>query len=165
MTFREISKPEFTALSPAMFSILAENMQKLHPDESVTADDLANWTKWHEKRFGESIFIVFESSDALAGYLQYSLASGCLFVEEIEIAPEYQRRFGVLGGLFGYMRGKIPNDIVRIAAYINKSNHISRRAAERLGMCASGENSTGTSLLYEGDISDAFGFCKPRHGE
>ena len=70
----------------------------------------------------------------------------------MEIMPSYQVRFGVLSGLFRFMRYRIPDNITSVSAYISKNNPRSCRIAEKLGLSADRENASATSFLYSGDI-------------
>lgn len=110
------------------------------------------WLKYQNDHFYEKVFIIFEDGDTLAGYFQYSFIGDNLIIEEMEIMPSYQVRFGVLSGLFRFMRYRIPDNITSVSAYISKNNPRSCRIAEKLGLSADRENASATSFLYSGDI-------------
>ena len=75
-----------------------------------------------------------------------------LFIEEIEIRPDYQVRYNILGSLLRFIREKIPDHITTLSAYINKNNPRSYTVAEKLGLSAVAETASGKSLLYSGDL-------------
>ena len=152
MLFKEINKQEFDELAPEMFLILSSNMKNIKPENIISDDNFLIWLNYQKEHFCEKVFIIFEDGDTLVGYFQYSFSNETLLIEEIEIAPNYQARFGVLGGLFRFMRYRIPDNIIRISAYINKNNPRSHRIAEKLGLSAVKENVSGTSFLYSGEI-------------
>ena len=152
MQFKEINLQEFDQYAPGMFSILAANMMQIHPEETVTGDDFIRWAAFQREHFSEKTFVVFMDGDILAGYFQYALRGNDLFVEEIEIRPEYQVRYNILGRLLRFMRDRIPEHITTLSAYINKNNPRSYTVAEKLGLSVAAESASGKSLLYSGDI-------------
>ncbi len=152
MLFREINKREFDELAPKMFLILSSNMNVIHPEGVLPDDNFFVWFKYHRERLSEKVFIVFEDKNTLIGYFQYSIADDSLLIEEIEIIPSYQAKFGVLSGLFRFMRHRIPDNITNVYAYISKNNPKSCKLANKLGLSAVKENVSGTSFLYSGEI-------------
>ena len=152
MQYKEISLQELDRYAPEMFSILSSNMALIHPEETVSGDDYALWKAYQQEHFSEKTFIVFEDGDTLAGYVQYSLRDQDLFIEEIEIRPDYQVRYNILGSLLRFIRERIPDHITTLFAYINKNNPRSYTVAEKLGLSAVAETVSGKSLLYSGDI-------------
>ncbi|MBR5961996.1 MAG: GNAT family N-acetyltransferase [Clostridia bacterium] len=152
MRYKEISLREFDQYASGMFSILASNMLLIHPEESVAEDDFTAWKTYQQEHFSEKTFIVFEDGGTLAGYFQYSLRDHDFFIEEIEIRPDYQVRYNILGSLLRFVRDSIPDHITTLSAYINKDNPRSYRVAETLGLSVVLESASGKSLLYSGDI-------------
>ena len=100
MLFKEINKRDFDKLALKMFSILSSNMEIINSKETISDDDFSIWLKYQNDHFYEKVFIIFEDGDTLAGYFQYSFIGDNLIIEEMEIMPSYQVRFGVLSGLF-----------------------------------------------------------------
>ncbi|MBP5726104.1 MAG: hypothetical protein J6Y48_03410 [Clostridia bacterium] len=152
MQYKEINLQEFDQYAPEMFSVLAANMMQIHPEETVTGDDFTRWAAFQREHFSEKTFVVFTDGDILAGYFQYALRDHDLFIEEIEIRPEYQVRYNILGSLLRFMRERIPDHITTLSAYISKNNPRSYTVAEKLGLKAAAESASGKSLLYSGDI-------------
>lgn len=152
MLFKEINKRDFDKLALKMFSILSSNMEIINSKETISDDDFSIWLKYQNDHFYEKVFIIFEDGDTLAGYFQYSFIGDNLIIEEMEIMPSYQVHFGVLSGLFRFMRYRIPDNITSVSAYISKNNPRSCRIAEKLGLSADRENASATSFLYSGDI-------------
>ena len=152
MLFKEINKHEFDELAHKMFLILSSNMKIINPKEILLEDNFLIWLKYQREHFNEKVFIIFEDKNTIIGYFQYSIVDDNLLIEEIEIMPSYQVHFGVLGGLFRFMRYRIPDNITRVSAYISKSNPRSYRLAEKLGLSIVKENISGTSFLYSGEI-------------
>ena len=152
MLFKEINKRDFDKLALKMFSILSSNMEIINPKEIILDDNFLIWLKYQKEHFREKVFIIFEDGDTLVGYFQYSFIDDNLLIEEIEIMPSYQVRFGVLSGLFRFMRYRIPDNITSVSAYISKNNPRSHRIAEELGLSVIKENASGTSFLYSGEI-------------
>lgn len=152
MLFKEINKQEFDELAPKIFSILSSNMEIINPKETILDDNFLIWLKYQKEHFHEKVFIIFENGDTLAGYFQYSFIYDSLLIEEIEIMPSYQVRFGVLSGLFRFMRHRIPDNITSVSAYVSKNNPRSCRIAKKLGLSVVEENASRTSFLYSGDF-------------
>lgn len=152
MLFKQINEKEFYEVAPKMFLILSSNMRIIKPQGTLSDDNFSDWLKYQKQHFSEKVFIIFKDKNDVIGYFQYSIADDNLLIEEIEIAPKYQVQFGVLRGLFRFMRHRIPDNIIRVSAYISKSNPRSYKLAEKLGLSIVKENSAGTSFLYEGEI-------------
>lgn len=152
MLFKEINKQEFDELAPKMFLILSSNMNIIYSEEVLLDDNFFIWFKYHREQFLKKVFIVFEDKNTLIGYFQYSIVDDSLLIEEIEIIPSYQAHFGVLSGLFRFMRYRIPDNITKVSAYISKNNPVSRKLAKKLGLSVVKENVSGTSFLYSGEI-------------
>lgn len=138
---------------PRMFDILFSNMSRIAPTGADYEEDRRVWTEYMSiPAPGRRILLMF-SEDTLAGYCQYSVHDDMLLVEEIEVAAEYQRTM-LFPLFFRHAVSILPGGVSRVEAYINKGNLNSRRIAEKLGMEAVGENKSGTSLLYRGNISN-----------
>ena len=143
---------DFEALAPRMFSILARNMQTLHPEDAPSEADYALWLSYQRTHFSDKRFVAAEREGQLAGYLQYSLRQSELIIEEIEIAPEDQLWFGILPRLLSCLPAQLPGEVKTVCAYISKDNARSARIAEKLGLRPGGTNPSGKSLYYQGSI-------------
>src|SRR5699024_3198230 len=122
MLFKEITEQEFEDLASKLFSVLSSNMEITNPTEIISDDNFLIWLKYQKEHFREKTFLIFKDGDTLTGYFQYSFVEDSLLIEEIEIIPSYQIRFGILRGLFRFMRHRIPDKITSVSAYINKNN-------------------------------------------
>lgn len=147
MELRILDHSEFLQQSFTMFRVLADNMSRLHPGETVTAEDYDAWLAYQNAHFPEKTFLVLEQGGTLAGYLQYSVSGDVLTVEELEITSEWQNGIA-LRHLLRAMPELLPEGIQTVEAYIHKDNERSRRLAERLGLRPAGETESGKSLLY-----------------
>ena len=112
---------DFEALAPRMFSILARNMQTLHPEDAPSEADYALWLSYQRTHFSDKRFVAAEREGQLAGYLQYSLRQSELIIEEIEIAPEDQLWFGILPRLLSCLPAQLPGEVKTVCAYIPKT--------------------------------------------
>ena len=153
MTVTELSAVAFFRFAPGMFGILSENMRRLHPGEAVTEVDYRAWLDYQAAHLSEKRFVVLETGETLAGYVQYSVSGGVLTVEELEIAPGWQNGVA-LRSLLRILPELLPDGIQTVAAYIHKDNRRSRRLAERLGLRSAGETASGQSLRYTAPRSD-----------
>ena len=147
MTITKLSSEAFTVYAPKLFAILSENMRRLHPGEVVTEADHRAWLDYQAAHLSEKHFVVLETGETLAGYVQYSVSGGVLTVEELEIAPGWQNGVA-LRSLLRALPELLPDGVQTVTAYIHKDNRRSRRLAERLGLRSAGETASGQSLRY-----------------
>lgn len=154
--YRQLDRAEFEAAAPQMFSILSRSMQALHPEERLTDGDFEHWLAYQSAHFSEKTFLIAEDGPQTAGYLQYSVRETELLIEEIEIAPAYQIRFGILRGFLRRLAEQLPPQAETVSAYIHRDNLRSAGIAEKLGLCPAGSSASGGSLRYAGTLSQVF---------
>ena len=140
-------------LLPQMFHILSTNMGEIAPTGNSCEEDMKIWLSYMtSERIKEMQILLMYVGEALAGYFQYSIHKDSILIEEIEIAPEYQRTLPFYRFL-KYIGSVIPENIKYAEAYINKHNPNSQRIAQKLGMQIVGENPSGHSFRYRGELS------------
>lgn len=151
IVFKPFEDADREAVLPQMFAILSANMSRIAPTGSDFDEDRRVWLEYMRPPAPERRILLMYAGGALAGYFQYSVHGDTLLVEEIELAAEYRRTM-LFPLFFRRAATMLPAGVDRLEAYINKENTNSRRIAEKLGMEPVGENKSGTSLLYRGQI-------------
>ena len=137
---------------PQLFEILHENMTEIAPTGYSYEADRLLWLGYITPRIEteDVCVLLMLVADRIAGYFQYQIEEGILWVEEVEIKPEFQMT--KLFYLFcGYLISWALPQIRYIKSYVHKDNQKSILIHEHLGMKRIGENSKGTSWLYCGD--------------
>ena len=153
VSFRDFDPMKSEALLPQMFHILSTNMGKIAPTGNSSEEDMKIWLSYMtSEQIKEKQILLMYVGEALAGYLQYSIHENIVLIEEIEIAPEYQRTV-LFYHFLKYVGSILPNHIEYTEAYINKHNSNSQRIAQKLGMRIVGENPNGHSFRYRGELS------------
>lgn len=135
-----------------MFDILFTNMNRIAPTGDGYAKDKQEWIAYmtSEAKDNREIILMYVD-EILSGYFQYSIINDTMLIEEIEITPKFQRTL-LFYSFIKYMSGIIPRSVVYIEAYVNKQNENSMTIAKKLGMQIVGENRTGTSWHFQGEI-------------
>ncbi len=153
VSFCDFDPKKSEVLLPQMFHILSTNMGKIAPTGNSCEEDMKIWLSYmtSEKIKETQILLMYDGED-LVGYFQYSIREDIILIEEVEIAPEYQRTF-LFYHFLKYVSSIIPENIEYAEAYINKHNSNSQRIAQKLGMQIVGESPNGHSFRYRGEIS------------
>jgi len=145
---------------PQMYDILFTNMSRIAPTGNAYEDDKRTWMAYRTSPQGEERKILLMYLDeTLVGYFQYGVEGDVLLADEIEITPAQQRTL-LFYRFFRFITGILPKNISSIRAYINKQNSNSQAIAGKLGLKAVGENASGHSWLYEGDIKGLSKYIK-----
>lgn len=137
---------------PQLFEILHENMTEIAPTGCSYEADWQLWCGYIAPRIEteDACVLLMLVADRVAGYFQYRIEEGILWVEEVEIKPEFQMT--KLFYLFCcYLISWALPQIRYIKSYVHKDNRKSILIHEHLGMERIGENGKGTSWLYCGD--------------
>lgn len=156
IVFREMQVSESMEILPQLFRILYTNMTRIAPTGCNYEEDQKIWLDYivpavHE---GKLHIVLMYAGDTLAGYTQFSAENDTLMVDEVEICPEYQRTF-VFYRFCQYMMNNLPHNVGWFASYVRKDNANSISIHEALGMERIGENKSGTSWHYRGEIGKA----------
>ena len=140
-------------LLPQLFSILARNMGEIAPTGNTYEEDQQIWLSYmySDQARGKQILLAY-ADDILAGYLQYSITGDTVLIEEVEIAPDYQRTF-LFYRLLQHFLAILPDGVTHAEAYINKHNCNSQRIAQKLGFQIIGENKSGSSYHLRGEMT------------
>ena len=153
VSFCDFDPMESEVLLPQMFHILSTNMGKIAPTGNSYEEDMKIWLSYMtSEQIKETQILLMYVGEALVGYFQYRISENKVLIEEVEIAPEYQRTL-LFYRFLKYVSNIIPKNIEYAEAYINKQNTNSQRIAQKLGMRIVGENPNGHSFRYRGELS------------
>lgn len=150
-TFSMLDPAQSDVLLPQLFSILAGNMSEIAPTGNAYEEDQQVWLSYmRSDQAREKQILLAYADGTLAGYLQYSITRDTVLIEEVEIAPGYQRTF-LFYRLLQHFLDVLPEGMEYAEAYINKHNSNSLRIAGKLGFQITGENKSGSSYHLRGD--------------
>ena len=151
-TFSVLDPAQSEDLLPQLFSILARNMSEIAPTGNAYEEDQLVWLSYmRSDQAREKQILLAYADGALAGYLQYSITGDTVLIEEVEIAPDYQRTF-LFYRLLQHFTTILPEAVEYAEAYINKHNTNSQRIAQKLGLQIIGENKSGSSYHLRGKM-------------
>ena len=151
VSYRFYNRGQAEEILPQMFAILATNMGQIAPTGNRYEEDRRVWLSYMAAAQDTQILLMYVG-ETLAGYFQYRIEGATLLIDEIEIAPAYQRTL-LFYGFFKFMAGILPGDVAYAQANIHKQNTNSQRIAAKLGLKVVGENKNGRSGLYRGEIA------------
>lgn len=156
ITFREMEQRETLEILPQLFSILYTNMTKIAPTNCGYEEDQKQWLDYvlPAVRSKQRHILLMYAGENLAGYFQYAVEGDTLTVDEVEIRPEYQRTM-VFYRFCQYMLNNLPQNVHWFTSYVRKDNLNSISIHKSLGMERVGENRSGTSWHYRGEIGKA----------
>lgn len=159
ITFEYLDKRNFVSVSTSLFSILADNMEKIAPTGNMRDEDYKFWyegvydgLKRHERQI-----ILVKDTDSIIGFFQYYIKTDTLMMEEIQLKSEYQGK-NIFRSLYGFLLSNISNDLNSVEAYASITNHKSIGILERLGLSKIGTNRNGRSFHFKGSYSDLEGW-------
>lgn len=156
ITFRVLDKSDAGKISPQLFDILYTNMSRIAPTGSAREADQSMWQSYFLPAMEqEKIHVVLAyAGETLAGYCQYSISGDTVLAEEVEIKPEYQRSM-VFFRLCQFVLQAVPENVTYLETCANKHNLHSQSLIQSLGLEKVGENQSGTSWHYRGELAKA----------
>ena len=136
---RGVDKNEITTSSATMSSINEEDFEEWR----------SNIYPAMQKEPRQIVLMYVDRS--LAGYFQYyvNAATNSLMMEEIQIKKEFQKS-GLFAAFYQWLVKTLPQDILYVEAYANKSNEKSQSILKHLGLAESGENKSGSCFYFKG---------------
>lgn len=155
ITFRYL-QPSEEEILPQLFRILHSNMTRIAPAGCNYEEDEKLWLNYILTALrGRSLnILLMYAGEELAGYCQYSIDGDIVQVDEVEIRPEYQRTM-VFYRFCLFMMDELPRKVRFFTSYVRKDNQNSISIHESLEMERIGENRSGTSWQYRGEIEKA----------
>lgn len=155
LTFEYLNKENFSAVSNVLFSILADNMEKIAPTGNTRKEDYKCWYDAVSDGLthAERQIILINHDGNIIGFFQYYTNSDTFVMEEIQLASEYKGK-GAFRKLYGFMIENLNNDIEFVEAYANIANDKSILILEHIGLVKTGMNKNGCSFRFRGKFSD-----------
>lgn len=144
----ELEKKQFDIWSKTLWDILYKNMSVIAPFGKTYEEAFHEWhqaVKIGLKKEQRKILLLKYKTD-LIGFFQYYVNDNVFMIEEIQIMPQYQVTYGVIGILAKYLLSEIPEDTIYIDAYADNRNKTSQRIMKKLGM--SRIRNEGNGLAY-----------------
>ena len=157
--FEYLDKDIFSSLSREIFTVLANNMDRIAPTGCSREEDYACWYstvgEGLKKEARQMILIREHEGGGLIGFFQYyaNEQSGIFMMEEAQIIPEFWGRGGIFRSLYEFVLSQLPSGITHVEAYADKRNSRSIGILGHLGLSSVGENRRGDALHFRGDIS------------
>ena len=154
--FELLSPAQSERVAPRLFGILESNMERIAPTGLGHEENYAVWfPAFTEQLRKESrkVVLIYDAEEII-GYFQYSIDGDTFFMEEIQILPSHQGKYGVFRSLYGFVLEQLPPVIRFVKAYANKNNKKSIAVLTRLGLSVVGENKSGRSFLLKGMYAD-----------
>ncbi|MBQ6862802.1 MAG: hypothetical protein IJO14_01050 [Clostridia bacterium] len=155
ITFSFLNKNEFHQIAPVIFSILADNMEKIAPTGNTRQEDYACWYTSVKEGLQreERQMILIHDDENLVGFFQYFTNTDTFRMEEIQFAPDYQG-VGLFRPLCGFVKQNIRQDLASVDAYANIHNEKSIGILTKMGLKNTGLNKNGRSYHFEGSFAD-----------
>lgn len=153
-SFHNLSVEEAGIYLPKMFDILYYNMTAMAPSDAGYENDQRTWMDYIVPALSQrtvQVLLMF-AGEELAGYFQYSHRENTLMVDEVEIRRDYQRSM-LFYRLGQYLLTDLPENIRYVESYVNKRNGNSLSIHKKLGMEIIGENRSGSSWHFRGDVA------------
>ncbi len=154
--FAFLNPADCSAYADRLFEILAGNMRKIAPTGASYEEDYAIWLPAFTPQLQQEksrVVLIFDD-DTVIGYFQYRIENDTFFMEEIQLVPSHQGRYGIFRALYGFVIAELPDTVTKVRARAAKSNAKSIAILTRLGLSVIGENKTGRSYILEGSYAD-----------
>ncbi len=154
LSFEYVNKADFSIIERDIFSILADNMEKIAPTGNSREEDYKCWYEGvtNGLRRDERKIILIKVNGSIIGFFQYYTNEDTFMMEEIQFKPEYQGK-GIFRELYGFILKNIKNDLKYVEAYANKNNRKSIGILEKLGLSKIGVNKSGSCFHFKGIYS------------
>ena len=161
-----MNKAEFPCLAPALFDLMADNMQTIAPPEGPREAEYRRW----RRAVGEGlqaearkiILLRQQGTDRLIGFLQYYTNETTFMIEELQIAPDYQGTAGLLKKLFGFVLETVRPEPRYVEAFVHKTNARSLALQRKLGMEVVGTALEDTLYHLRGDYAAFAGWYREK---
>ncbi len=155
ITFEYLDKERFVLLSNTLFSILADNMEKIAPTGNTREEDYKCWCKGVSNglKRSERKIVLIKDIENIIGFFQYYTNADTFMMEEIQLITEYKSK-GIFRKLYGFLIENLDKDIKFVEAYANTENHKSIGILWKLGLSKIGVNKSGSCFHFKGKYAD-----------
>ncbi len=156
-TFQYLGKADFDRYAPTLFGILHGNMSEIAPSGCSFEEDYCSWTEAFggafKGRAARKLVLILSPENSVVGFFGFCVSEDTFAMEEIQLAAQYQGRYGIFRSLYEFVTEQLPCSLKYVEAYANKSNSKSLGILGRLGLEVIGENKTGSCWHLRGDYS------------
>lgn len=155
ITFEYLNKERFDSLSNTLFSILADNMEKIAPTGNTREEDYKCWYEGVSNglKRSEREIVLIKNTGSIIGFFQYYTHADTFMMEEIQLVSEYRSK-GIFRKLYGFLIVNLDKDIKFVEAYANTENHKSIGILGKLGLSEIGTNKSGSCFHFKGKYTD-----------
>lgn len=155
ITFSFLNKTEFDCIAPALFNILADNMEKIAPTGNTRQEDFDCWynSVCEGLKKEERQMILIKDDETIVGFFQYFTNTDTFRMEEIQFHPDYQG-IGLFRPLCGFVAQNIRQDLAFADAYASIHNEKSIGILTKMGLQNIGLNKNGRSFHFKGNFED-----------
>lgn len=163
VSFSNLNKSEFSAVSQDLFNILADNMEIIAPTGNSREDDYKCWYEGVSNglKRDERQIVLIKDADSIIGFFQYYTNADTFMMEEIQFKAEYQGK-NIFRALYGFLIPNIREDLKFVEAYANIQNRKSIGILKKLGLSEIGMNKNGHSFHFKGKYSDLLKWYKSK---
>ncbi len=156
--FEYLNKNDFSVYAPELFFILHTNMSPIAPTGNTYDEDYLCWSDAYGEAFesneNRKIVLIKETENKIVGFFAYSVSEDVFRMEEIQISPELQSKYGIFKKLYLFVFKNLPTNIKYVEAFANKKNEKSVAILKHLGLEAVGTNKSGSCYRFRGSYSD-----------
>lgn len=163
VSFEYLDKKDFSAVACDMFTVLADNMEKIAPTGNTREEDYKCWYDGVSDGLtrDERQIILIKADNVIVGFFQYYTNSDTFMMEEIQLREKYQGE-NIFRKLYGFLLPDVKDDIKFVEAYANAANHKSIGILGHLGLSKIGVNKNGCSFHFRGNFSDLIKWYKSK---
>ncbi len=156
--FEYLNKNDFSVSAPELFFILHTNMSLIAPTGNTYNEDYLSWSDAYGEAFerneNRKIVLIKETENKIVGFFAYSVSEDVFKMEEIQILPELQSKYGIFKKLYLFVFKNLPPNIKYVEAFANKKNKKSIAILKHLGLEIIGTNKSGSCHRFRGSYND-----------
>lgn len=133
ISFSFLDKSRFDELAQELFELLYANMETIAPGEFVFEEwraAVGGGLKSPKRR----IVLMNDETGVLAGFFQYYVNDTTFMMEEIQIRPEYQRKYGLFRRLYAWLIPRLDHQPPWVEAYNHPRNDKSNGILLKMGL-------------------------------
>ncbi len=147
---------------PRLFEIIYTNMNPIAPSDESFEDTLAGWIAviGNALQDPRRTMLILTEGTEIVGFFMYACNGENFLMEEIQLIPRVQGS-GAFRAIYAEVLPRLPETVVTVEAYAHKNNTRSQGILGHFGLVVIGENRSGNSLRFRGNMVDfqqRFGF-------
>ncbi len=137
ITFNFLKKSEFSEYAQKLFDILYTNMSVIVPTGDSYENDFNMWCSSFGKSFinrEQRKIIIIKADEQIVGFFGFNIVGDIFKMEEIQISPDYQSRYGIFRSLYRFTLDNLPDNLKYVEAYADIRNTKSAAVLKTLGL-------------------------------